>query len=568
MKSPEQRMREVGGTTYRPHKQEEKQQRNGTEARRHGGIDPQLANGARHPGEGAAAGTAPSSETDPRAAICVTRGKRHEAADAGLAALTVASVPFFQRDRSLVRVCAIKAKASDGSLVTVPAVTSVTLPMLGRALGQASRWERVNHKRGCVQIDPPREVVEQIGAMVGEWPFPPLYGVIGTATLRPDGSLLATEGYDPITGFFLFAPPVMPPIPPEPTRYDALNALALLNGLLTEFPFANKASRSVAMSMLLTPVLRGALTPAVPLHVVTAPEAGTGKSYLQDIASCIAVGDRCAALSLAKKDPSETEKRLIGAAKAQQPIIALDNISELMMGDFLCQVTERPLLQVRPLSTSNLMRIANTFTVFANGNNLTVSADVVRRTIQCALDACMEVPEEREFTANPVAMVLADRGRYVAAALTVARAYIVAGRPGRLPRLPSYEGWSDTLRSALVWLGWPDPVDTVANVRVQDPIRQARAAVFSAWAAELQLGIGYQTGELIRLVEQYSGTVRAHPALWDALFAVAASRSGHQMIDPRLLGLWLRDNLDTIAAGHKLTADRSDTSRPRWKLDP
>ena len=55
----------------------------------------------------------------------------------------------------------------------------------------------------------------------------------------------------------------------------------------------------------------------------------------------------------------------------------------------------------------------------------------------------------------------------------------------------------------------------------------------------------------------YAGTERAHPALWDALFAIAAPRSGFQTIDARLLGLWLRDNLGTIAAGHKLTVDTS-----------
>ena len=136
-------------------------------------------------------------------------------------------------------------------------------------------------------------------------------------------------------------------------------------------------------------------------------------------------------------DPNEADKRLIGAALIQLPIIALDNVSALLLGDFLCQATERPLLQVRPLGTSNLVRIANTFTIFANGNNLTVGADVVRRTIQCALDANMEMPEAREFAADPVATVLADRGRYIAACLTIARAYIVAGRPGRLPPRPS-----------------------------------------------------------------------------------------------------------------------------------
>ena len=161
--------------------------------------------------------------------------------------------------------------------------------------------------------------------------------------------------------------------------------------------------------------------------------------------------------------PEETEKRLIGAALAQFPIIALDNVNGLLMGDFLCQVTERPVLQIRPLGTSNLLRIANTFTTFINGNNLVIGADAVRRCIQCGLDANMELPEERTFRANPVASVLAERGKYIAACLTIARAYITAGRPGRLPPRASYEGWSDIVRSPLVWLGWSDPVETVAQ---------------------------------------------------------------------------------------------------------
>ena len=345
----------------------------------------------------------------------------------------VREVPFYVRDRGLVRICPVKAKASDGNLVMVPAVTPVTTAMLGRALGQAAGWEIVNRRHEIIQIDPPKEVVEQIAGMIDEWPFPPLYGVINTPTMRPDGSLLLNEGYDTATGFVLFAPPPMPPIPASPTKQDALKALATLQKLLEDFPFANEASRSVAMSMLLTPVLRAALPPAVPMHVITAPEAGTGKSYLQDIASALATGDRCPVLSVSD-NPDETEKRLIGAALAQLPIIALDNVSDLLMGDFLCQVTERPVLQIRPLGTSTLIRIGNTFTVFANGNNLRVGADAVRRTIQCALDARMESPETREFVVDPVAMVLADRGKYIAACLTLARAYVAAGRPCQTTR--------------------------------------------------------------------------------------------------------------------------------------
>jgi putative DNA primase/helicase len=507
--------------------------------------------------------------------IRVIRGQRHENADAGLDALHAAGVAFYQRDRNLVRVCAIKAKAADGSVVHVPAVTPVTPPVLGRVLGQAARWESVNRKGEATPIDPPKEIVEQIGAMIEEWPFAPLHGVIGTPTLRPDGSLLTTEGYDPATGLVLFAPPPMPPIPPEPTKRDALDALATLNGLLVDFPFAEDqassdgVNRSVAMSMLMTPVLRAAMM-VVPMHVVTAPTAGTGKSFLADLAAVLATGDRCPVISVSA-EPAETEKRLIAAALAQHPIVLLDNVTGLLFGDFLCQATERPTLQIRPLGTSNEVRIVNTFSVFANGNNLTIAADNVRRTIQCALDANREDPEAREFTSNPVASVLADRGKYVAAALTIARAYGIAGRPGCLPPLPSYEGWSNTVRSALVWLGWPDPVASNKDIQAADPIRQQRTALFGAWRDELAVGDshqagGYQVGELVKYGEEYIRSDRLRPALFDALYSVAPPRTGHPQIDPHRLGRWLNSNLGTIANGHKLTVDRTDARRPRWRL--
>ena len=57
--------------------------------------------------------------------------------------------------------------------------------------------------------------------MIGEWPFPPLRGVISTQTMRHDGTLLTKPGYDHATGLVLFNPPKLPPMPrirPRPTR--------------------------------------------------------------------------------------------------------------------------------------------------------------------------------------------------------------------------------------------------------------------------------------------------------------------------------------------------------------
>jgi hypothetical protein len=472
-------------------------------------------------------------------------------------------VPFYVRDKSLVTVCRTKHKATDDRVTWVPAIVPLQPAAMARALGQNATWQRQG-KKAPIAIDPPREVVEQIMAMVSEWPFPPLTGVVSTPAMRSDGSLLIKPGYDPVTGYVLFDPPAMPPIPDRPTRDEAMAALGILKELLAEFPFKNDESRSVALSMQITPVVRSALG-AVPMHAISAPAPGTGKSYLMDIAAMIAFGDLCPVFSMASKD--ETEKRLIGAALAQQPIVAIDNISELLASDFLCQLTERQVLQPRGLGKSDMPKLRNSSTVFGNGNNLRVAADQVRRTLFGRLDANMENPEQREFKGNPISSIAADRGKYIAAILTAVRAYIVRGRPGKLPSYPSYEAWSDNVRSALVWLGEADPLSTIAALRTEDPVRVARAAVFNAWAEELDIGIGYQTGELVKCANQYTRDEPTNPALREALLTVAKPRSGQPTIDPTILGQWLRRNLDNIAAGYRLDVDRSDAARPKWKIE-
>jgi putative DNA primase/helicase len=276
----------------------------------------------------------------------------------------------------------------------------------------------------------------------------------------------------------------------------------------------------------------------------------------------VATGHGCAVIAVSPSE-RETESRLVGAALSGHPIIALDNVSSLLMGDFLCQVTERPLLRLRPLGTSEKIIVTNSFTVFANGNNLVIGADAVRRIIQATLDANLENPDDRAFKGDPIAAVRADRGAYVAAVLTIARAYVVAGRPERLSPKPSYTAWSDLVRSSLAWLGKADPCSSAATLRTSDPIRQARAAVFKAWANMLGTAAGYRTSDLIT-----EAMAHQDAALREALLTIAAARSGPHPIDAVRLGRWLLRNVDTVAADYKLTVDRTDAARPYWQLKP
>lgn len=492
--------------------------------------------------------------------ILVEPGERPRAAREGLAAMQAAHVPFFRRYTDLVRVARIEAKDPQGNKLHVPAAIIVGPTVAAEALSDCAVWEK-RTKKGTATIDPPAPVVAHVLAMIEAWPFPVLRGITATPTLRPNGSLLNKRGYDEETGLYLFEPPAMPPIPADPSREDALAARHVLNDLLEEFCFADEGvSRSAALAMLMTPVLRGAMDVA-PMFVVTKPEAGTGGSYLQHLASMIATGERAPVISLTP-NPEENEKRLAAAALSQQPLIALDNVSIDLGGDFLCQVTEQSRLRIRRLGASEMVIVDNSFTVFANGNQLQTTGDVVRRTIRIELDANMENPDARTFKRDPLAEVKEDRGRYIAAILTIARAYAVQGFPDEKPPKPSYEAWSRIVRSAITWLGWPDPVAGIEELRAADPIRANRAAVFQAWCDYLDIKETYATSQLINLARGDSDKARD---LWDALVEVARARTSHEP-DPTRLGVWLNKNLNTVAAGHKLVVDRGDKKRPKWAL--
>jgi hypothetical protein len=271
-----------------------------------------------------------------------------------------------------------------------------------------------------------------------------------------------------------------------------------------------------------------------------------------------------------RQNPEEQEKRLIGAALSGDPIISLDNLTTPLRGDFLCQLTERPLLKPRALGTSAMPTIPNSSTVYANGNNIVVAADMAaRRVLKTMLDANVEDTTKRKFfSPSPTERIAANRGPYVAAVLTIARAYTVAGFPDLLT-LPSFDEWSKFVRSPLVWLGWPDPVDTMAGVREDDPNRLERTALFSAWAQEFELSNdGYRTAELIEATNQRSSQGDwARPTLRDAALAIAGMRTGGEMqIDPLRFSRWLDKAKGTIADGLKLSVNNRDKKRPRWVL--
>lgn len=206
---------------------------------------------------------------------------------------------------------------------------------------------------------------------------------------------------------------------------------------------------------------------------------------------------------------------------------------------------------------------------FATGNNLRLTGDMPRRAIVSRLDAGVERPEDREFTTeDPVDTLKRERPRYVAACLTVLRAYFVAGAPKQSRPLGGFEEWSRLVRDALIWLGEPDPLDTMERTREQDPRRETLAAVLYQWIGVLQ----HRRVSAKEVIDNSTDFQSAstddkrpylHPQFREALLVVAGEAGN---INSRRLGKWLNANKAKIVNGLRIINDGVLEGVARYRL--
>jgi putative DNA primase/helicase len=489
------------------------------------------------------------------------------AAQASERAIAAHNQEILCRGKTIVRPVVVDAKGAGGAPTKVVKLTRVNNSYMRQLMDLAVAFEKPGPENGppWVPVYPPPEVAELILSRWGHWPFPQLIGVISCPTLRPDGSLLTAQGYDPATRLYLMSDVTLPPISEAPTKADAEAALARLNELIREFPFNDEASRAVALSGLITPVVRGMLG-RVPMHGVSGPAPGIGKSLLVDTASAIATGFTAEALSMSCEKP-EQEKRLDAAILEAAPILNLDNVNGRLSSEKLCQIITAERVKIRVLGLSKTVEVESMTSVFLNGINVGLSVELARRTLMCRLDPKMEIPTDRDFESDPLEAVMANRGRYIADCLTIVMAYIAAGRPSRLPpKGKEFRAWSDNVRSALVWLGCADPRATMETARQDSPEQAERTEIFQAWEEEIGRDVELSTQQIIARAAYDPGVFQddQREALRTALLTVAGQRGE---ISPDRLGKWLRDNRGQVVGDCRL--ERSACMRRgqyRWLL--
>jgi putative DNA primase/helicase len=476
------------------------------------------------------------------------------------AALLNSGLPIYERG-SLVQPHEREYLDADGNVTHSAGLASLTAPALALLMDRSARfmkWDARRRPPGFVKCDPPEKLVQIVLFNRAGWPFPVVRGVLTCPTLRSDGSLLTEAGYDPISRYYLMFPTdlTVPGIPETPSKAEAKDSLDRLSRLLDSYPFVSAASRSVALTMLMTQVLRCAM-PNSPLLAVSAKAPGTGKSHLVNLASALAIGRPCPAMG-AGRDEKETEKEINTMLLSGVPGFTIDNVSSDVDIPLLNRATSETHLSIRIFGKLESVEVENYVVIYMTGNNLAIVDEQGRRSMRCDMDAGVARPERRHFNADPIQTARADRGRYIADVLTIARAYHLSGEQVAPFPLAGFEKWSHFVREPLIWLGCADPCGTMEVAASDDPATMRLLAMVEGWHHEFR-DIPTTVADVVAksASDGFYQVLREH-------FGVRGGAS----IDTSRIGYWLRKYAGRVVNGKRFVRDQGVTNGTgRWYVE-
>ena len=174
------------------------------------------------------------------------------------------------------------------------------------------------------QMDAARDILSR---PIGELRFPSLEAIAEAPFIRPDGTFVCTPGYDAATRTYYSPVGSLEDffVPERPTADDLDAARAVIEEA-SEFPFAEEASRANAFALFMTPEIRHAIVGNIPMGLVDAPQAGSGKSLLVSVVSEKTTGSAAAMKPAPIRDDEEWRKTLTATIQAGQCLTIFDNI--------------------------------------------------------------------------------------------------------------------------------------------------------------------------------------------------------------------------------------------------
>jgi hypothetical protein len=303
--------------------------------------------------------------------------------------------------------------------------------------------------------------------------LPPLEEVLLHPVFDAGGRLVAKSGYHKSLAAWLdLGDQEEPYVPEKPTSDDLAWARALIDDdLLGEFPWEDAgrttlpdgatkpaadegAALAHAVALGLLPFVRPLIDGPTPLHLISAPTPGTGKSYL---AECLALVSGAKHRMFAPAGTEEEWRKRVSTILLEAPgIVQLDNLSQEHMLDSASLATvltarrwnDRLIGTMEPID----VEIRCGWVATANGPKLT--KELTRRAVWIPLNAKMADPTRRAFARDLSAWVSKERVALQQAFLVIVQNWINKGRPAPKYSNGSYPAWSFVLGGILEAAGY------------------------------------------------------------------------------------------------------------------
>jgi hypothetical protein len=439
-----------------------------------------------------------------------------------------------------------------------PSIVPTSLPALTRELSVAATWEKYDGRaQDWVRCDPPARHANILFDAQKFSYLPPLVGVARQPYFREsDGELIRQPGYDKtaqLFGVFDARHFVIPDATPDAARA----ALALLEGLLTEFHFVATTDKAAALAAIFTAVVRPTL-PHAPAFHVRAPVFGSGKTYLCELIGAFAGPGGNAKVSYPTTS-EEATKAILALLLTSPACVEFDDMDT----DWIPHGVIKRMLTAEAI-TDRILGVNKTATVstrtlfLGSGNNVGPIRDLLRRVLTIHLDPRCTTPATMTYTGFPVDKVRQRRGVYVAAVLTIIEAWRRAGSPrAQADSIVTFGGaWSDYCRYPLMWLGHPDPATALLEQVRHDPDGDALCALMTEWHA-----LFGSTPTTVRKAVEAAMSHR--PSLLDAMREFPVEERGE--INRSKLGWLLKKNANRIVGGFEFQQGEAD-GRTAWRV--
>lgn len=351
-----------------------------------------------------------------------------------------------------------------------PVIVKHTFSSLAGWLAGNAVWHKTFNNGAVRPVNPPSSAVSAVRDTADLCQYVPVLERVATMPLfAVSGDLVSQPGYHRESRVWLQPPRglQLPQVSSLPSMTDVMAAKALIiDDLLGDFPFQEDADRAAALALLFLPFVREMVEGPTPLHLVSAPTAGTGKGLLGKVCLIPSHSELPAATTLPGND-EEMRKLLSGNFMMGYSTTWFDNVSRNVDSGTLAQAIAEPIWRDRKLGGNEILTVRVRCQWLMTGNNVRLSGELVRRAAaHCRLNLAVtqvtndivQHPERRDGFRHPdlVEWALANQVRLAHAALTLIRSWIAAGQKAWSGKpLGTFESWSRVLGGILEHLGVP-----------------------------------------------------------------------------------------------------------------